>query len=114
MIEVEQSFIWEGIKRGDKAALKILHNRYFQQMCLYAVRSLQNSTGLAEELVDDCFIKLWENRRRIEIHTSLKNYLFLMLHNAIIDHIRKKKLMTEPLAGDYPFPGDEKEFDDQK
>jgi RNA polymerase sigma-70 factor (family 1) len=111
---VENSFTWEGIKQGDKAALKKLHSTYFQQMCLYAARTLHNSNGLAEELVDDCFIKLWENRNKIEIHTSLKNYLFLMLHNTIIDHIRKKKLMTEPLTGDYFMPGDEKEFDDQK
>jgi RNA polymerase sigma-70 factor (family 1) len=111
---VEHSFIWDGIKRGDKAALKMLHNRYFHQMCLYAARTLHNSNGLSEELVDDCFIKLWENRRKIEIHTSLKQYLFLMLHNAIIDHIRKKRLLTEPMSGDYSMPGDEKEFDDQK
>ena len=92
----------------------MLHNRFFHQMCLYAARTLRNTNGLAEEIVDDCFIKLWEHRKEIEIHKSLKHYLFLMLHNAIIDNIRKKKLVTEPLADDFPIPGDEKDFDDQK
>lgn len=110
---MDHSFIWEGIRNGDKAALKMLHNRYFHQMCLYAARTLHKSNGISEEIVDDCFIKLWENRRNIEIHTSLKHYLFLVLHNALIDHIRKKKLITEPLTADFPLPGDEKDFDEQ-
>ena len=109
---MEHNFIWEEIKKGDKDAFKKLHERFFHQMYLYARNSVTHAE--AEELVDDCFIKLWEYRRKIDIHTSLKQYLYLMLHNAIIDHMRKKKIITEPLANDFPMPGNEKYFDDQK
>jgi RNA polymerase sigma-70 factor (family 1) len=109
---VEHNFLWDEIKKGNKAALKKLHNLYFHQMYLYASRAVNN--GLAEELVSDCFIKLWENRHQIEIHSSLKHYLFVILHNSIIDHIRKKKLLTESLSGEYPVPDNEKEFDEMK
>lgn len=83
-------------------------------MYLYASRSTNGNEGLAEELVSDCFIRLWENRKKIEIHDSVKHYLFVSLHNGIIDHFRKKKLFTEPLKQDFAVPGDEKFFDDQK
>jgi RNA polymerase sigma-70 factor (ECF subfamily) len=111
---VEDSTIWKDIKQNDKKALRKLHDKYFHQMYLYASKSTKGNEGLAEELVFDCFIKLWENRKRIDIHDSVKHYLFLILHNHIIDHFRKKKLLTVPLADDFKAPGDEKFFDDQK
>jgi RNA polymerase sigma-70 factor (ECF subfamily) len=83
-------------------------------MYLYASKSTNGNEGLAEELVSDCFIKLWEERKKIEIHDSVKRYLFLMLHNHIIDHHRKKRPLTEPLEKDFIAPGNEKFFDDQK
>ncbi len=111
---MEDSLLWRNIKQGDKKALRKLHERYFHQMYLYASKSTNGNKGLAEELVSDCFIKLWENRKGTDIHSSVKNFLFTVLHNAIFDHFRKKKLLTEPLAEDFQAPGDEKEFDDQK
>lgn len=83
-------------------------------MCLYALKSTRSNSGLAEELVSDCFIKIWEQRKYIEIKTSVEHYLFLMLHNAIVDHFRKKRVITEPLMNDFTAPVNEKDFDDQK
>jgi RNA polymerase sigma-70 factor (family 1) len=111
---VEDSTIWKDIKQNDKKALRRLHDKYFHQMYLYASKSTNGNEGLAEELVSDCFIRLWENRKNIDIHDSVKHFLFIMLHNHIIDYHRKKKPLTEPLEQDFPVPGDEKFFDDQK
>ena len=111
---MEDSILWKDIKRNDKKALRKLHDKYFHQMYLYASGTTNGNKGLAEELVSDCFIKLWETRKNIDIHDSVKHYLFLMLRNHIIDHYRKKKLLTEPLIQDFAVPGDEKFFDDQK
>jgi RNA polymerase sigma-70 factor (family 1) len=109
---VEEKNLWTEIQRGNKAALKQLHNKYYHQMHLYAAKSI--SSGMAEEMVSDCFIKLWESRKNIQINSSVKHYLFVMLHNSIIDHHRKRKWDTEPITENIPVPGDEKFFDDQK
>ena len=106
--------LWENIKKGDKNALRKLHDRYFYQMYLYAKKSTNENTGIAEELVSDCFIKIWENRKKIEIKCSTKHYLFIMLHNSIIDYYRKKRILTDKLDYEIKAPGDEKEFDDQE
>ena len=111
---MEDSAIWKDIKSNDKKALRKLHDRYFHQMYLYASKSTNGNEGLAEELVSDCFIKLWKNRKKIDVHNSLKHYLFLMLYNNIIDHFRKKRLLTVPLTQEFVAPGDEKFFDDRK
>ena len=111
---MEDKSIWKEIRQSNKKAIKKLHDKYFHQMYLYAIKSTKGNDDVAEELVSDCFIKLWENRKKIDIRGSVKHYLFLMLHNHIIDHFRKKKLLTEPLGQNVEIPGDEKFFDDQK
>ncbi len=103
--------MWENIKNGDKNSLKILHDKYFHQMILYSMKSVPES-GEAEELVSDCFIKVWEKRKKIEIKESVKNYLFFVLRNAIIDYHRSNKVITEPLEQLVDF-ADESYFDEQ-
>ncbi len=111
---MEDLDLWHKIKKGNKQALKKLHHKYYYQMCLFAIRSTNGNSGLAEELVSDCFIKMWDDRNKIEISASVKQYLFRMLQNNIIDHFRKKRIISEPINKDYTSPGNEKDFDDQK
>lgn len=111
---MEENFLWKSIQKGDINALKRLHDTYFHKMYLYAAKSIPDRNGLVEELVSDCFIKLWENRKQIKIHSSIKQYLFVILHNRIIDHYRKKRFLTQSISEEIPDPGDEKFFDDQK
>lgn len=109
---LEEKHIWEQIRNGSKQSLQELHNRYFNQMCLYAFKSVKES-GVVEELVSDCFIKLWENRKKIKITTSVKHYIFLILRNSIVDYHRKKRYLTESLET-VPEPADESFFEEQK
>ncbi|HKJ41559.1 MAG TPA: RNA polymerase sigma-70 factor [Sunxiuqinia sp.] len=86
--------IWNNIVSGDVTALRQLHDRYYYQMYLWACKYLGNESE-AEELVADCFIKLWNQKQQIIIRQSLKAYLFLMLRNHIISHLRKSKSHME-------------------
>ncbi len=109
---MEDKQLWENIKTGDKQALNELHYKYFHQMSLYAHKSTNNS-GIVEELVSDCFIKIWENRKKINIKISVKNYIFLILRNSIVDYHRKKQVLQETLEN-VPEIADENYFDEQK
>jgi len=44
----------------------------------------------AENIVQEVFIKVWENRENIRKHSSLSSYLFAIAHNTSIDLFRKK------------------------
>lgn len=81
--------LWNNIRKGDTRALKVLHDRYYYQMCLYAIKIYHSQSGM-DEAVSDCFIKLWTRRNDIVIERSVKSYLFLMLRNGLIDLTRKK------------------------
>ncbi|MGV8093244.1 MAG: RNA polymerase sigma factor [Mangrovibacterium sp.] len=102
--------LWHHIKEGNKLAFKQLHEKYFNQMCLYTLKSVEES-GLVEDIVSDCFIKIWENRNKMEIKSSVKHYIFLMLRHLIIDFHRKKKFLTESIEK-VPEPAQEEAFDE--
>jgi len=87
---MDDQSVWNKIVEGDVDALRILHDKYYHPMWLWASKYTRNDS-LAEELVSDCFIKLWDGRRKIIIEKSLKSYLFLMLRNQIVSQARKSK-----------------------
>ena len=82
--------IWQRIVGGDVVELRILHDKYYYQLWLYANKYTQDGP-LSEELVADCFIKLWDRRKYIYIEKSLKSYIYLMLRNQIMSQLRKDK-----------------------
>ena len=104
--------IWENICSGNVGSLRILHDRYYFQLCHFANRYLHD-LSVSEELVSDCFWKLWSHKERIFIQKSVKAYLYFMVKNQLIDYSRKKQQdliqVTEALP-DFP---DEEQMDKQ-
>ena len=99
--------LWKKIRNGDTHALKVLHDRYYNLMYLYARKTDYNQQGL-DEAVSDCFIKLWAKRSDIVIDRSVKSYLFLILRNALIDLARKKNRIIPFEVSSLPeLPDDE-------
>lgn len=102
----DDQLIWNKIVEGDVNALRQLHDKYYYQLLLWANKHVQGS-DLAEELVSDCFIKLWERRGQIFIEKSLKSYLFLMLRNHIASYHRQTKQTVVVNAETIPDVPDE-------
>jgi RNA polymerase sigma-70 factor (ECF subfamily) len=47
--------------------------------------TLVKVSDLAEDLVQDVFIKIWDVRRRLEIKQNFRSYLFRVCHNSAVD-----------------------------
>jgi len=98
--------LWREIGLGDTTAVKALHDKYYYQLYLYGKKICHNSAVL-DEVVSDCFIKLWTRRNELLIDRSLKAYLFLMLRNGLIDVHRKKNILIHFEEGIFPDLPDE-------
>ena len=88
--------IWERISEGDDLALRILFDRYYKPLCIYA---LQFSSSLpdAEDFVQGVFVTLWSKRKEIKIQTSLKSYLYKSVFNSCMQNKRREKKIEESL-----------------
>jgi RNA polymerase sigma-70 factor (ECF subfamily) len=80
------------MQQDDKEAFAELYNRYWADLFRVAARKLA-STELAEELVQDLFISLWQRRDKLAI-TQVSRYLFSALKFAVIDQIRKQQVQV--------------------
>src|SRR5690606_21450667 len=49
----------------------------------------------AEEIVQDLFVKLWDERDRITVENSLNGYLFRSVHNRCIHLLEHKKVIEK-------------------
>lgn len=78
------------LKAGDEKKYREIFNAFYAPLCQYALIYLSHSV-IAEEIVHNLFIKLWENKAELEIRTSLKSYLFRSVRNQCLNHIRNQK-----------------------
>jgi RNA polymerase sigma-70 factor (ECF subfamily) len=75
------------INRGDLSAFQHLYTLYYSALCVYALKFTRNKE-IAEEVVQDVFLKLWEQQGRLISIGSLKSYLFVTVRNQCLDHLK--------------------------
>ena len=73
---------------------KELYHETYSLMVNFAY-SKTKDFDLSEEIVQNVYVKLWNSRKKIEIKTSLESYLYSMVKNGIIDHVRKNKRIVD-------------------
>lgn len=93
MGQISDQQLVKKIREGDRAAFKTLYQRYHEQLYFLAKRYLKDQY-LAEDAVQDIFIKLWNKRAKLK-SSSATAYLFTMMKNHLIDTIRKQETNTK-------------------
>lgn len=77
------------LQNDDKDILKHLFDIYYENLVRYSI-SLISSNEVAEEIVQDVFVNIWNNRKQFNIESSLKSYLFTSVRNRSINHLKSK------------------------
>lgn len=75
----------------DRQAFRQLFEENYNLLCNY-INSRIHDWELSQEISQRAFVKLWEKREEIKIDSSAKNYLFGTARNALIDHVRARKV----------------------
>jgi RNA polymerase sigma-70 factor (ECF subfamily) len=82
--------IFQGLLIGDEETYIFLFREYYTILCSYARRYVGRK-DIAEEIVSETFLKIWENRSLIKINSSVKAYLFQAVCNNSLNYLRKHK-----------------------
>lgn len=84
-------------KAGDRKAFDSVY-RYYSRSLQHFAFSYVKDRGLAEEIMSDIMLKLWNNRTQIKSPSQIKAFLYIATKNACIDHLRAGRVLpTEPL-----------------
>ena len=85
-----QTTLIEDLKKGNENAYVYLVEHYHNRLCVYA-NSLIRDDLMAEDIVQNVFVQVWEKRHKLKHDFSLENYLYKSVHNKFIDQYRKGK-----------------------
>jgi len=75
------------IGNDDYTSYNKLFVRYYSRLCCYVYRLLGEKED-AEDVVQDLFFTLWNNRKKIAIGENVSGYLYKMARNLALNHIR--------------------------
>jgi len=90
----EDKDLYLKLKEGDERAFQFLFRKYYSMMCCFANKYL-NDSELAEETVQDMFVKIWEKRETLNIETSVKHYFFRSVRNHCLNQIQHEKIKKQ-------------------
>jgi RNA polymerase sigma-70 factor, ECF subfamily len=93
-VHPEEVQILERIRNGDVQAFETVFRAYYQSLCLFSFRYLKR-TDLAEEIVQDIFVNIWDKRSSLQLETSLKSYLYRAVHNNSLKYIQHQKVVEK-------------------
>ncbi len=82
--------LYNKTQSGDKVSFKVLFDKYYSQLTQTAYLFVKDS-DIAEEIVQEFFIKLWIKKNEININSSVKSYLFQSIRFRSINYIRDHK-----------------------
>jgi len=111
--------IVKGLIIGDEETYISLFREYYVSLCSYSRRYVGRK-DISEEIVSDTFLKIWENREKLNINISVKAYLFQAVCNNSLNYLRKLKeeevldeYFQETTAGNIGFADDSVELEEQ-
>jgi RNA polymerase sigma-70 factor (ECF subfamily) len=78
-------------QQQDRKAFEEIYRRYWHPLFLHAYHILDDEDE-AQDIIQDLFISFWNKPPTDQIHTSLKSYLYVMVRNKVLNHIRKNKI----------------------
>jgi RNA polymerase sigma-70 factor (ECF subfamily) len=110
---INEKQLFNDFQHGSQEIFDYFFEKYYAGLCVYAYRILKSNTE-AEDLVQDFFVRLLENRKNVRIESSIKSYFIRSIHNRCLDYIAHQKvvsthesyrlrIMTEEDFQDYPL-----------
>jgi RNA polymerase sigma-70 factor (ECF subfamily) len=88
---VDEKHLLESLQKGDKKSFSYLFSKYYKDLVHFAF-TFTRSSEVAEEIVQDVFVKFWENRHFIHISISVKSYLLKATQNKCLDWLKHQKI----------------------
>ncbi len=101
----------EAFQRGDEFAFVALYNRYKGPVFAFCAKMLVDR-AMAQDVMQETFVRVYENRERLLKAGSFKSWLFTIARNQCLNTLRRSKRHTnfdetvsdvDAYDGDTPF-----------
>lgn len=79
--------LFKEVSEGNERAFQLIFERYYQRLFSFADKVVK-SPHVAEEMVQEVFIRLWEQRERLAGIKNPENYCFIVIRNQVFNYLR--------------------------
>lgn len=113
----EEQHLTQAFRIGDEKAFDSLFRAWYTPLVRYACSFTEGDQDEAEELVQNAFAKLWGQREQLEFQSSIKSYLYRMVHNQALNRLRTQRIherytqhQARQMANEVESPKDDPEL----
>ena len=76
------------LAEGNQKVFEKIYYAYRTQLFGKILRQVK-STEIAQDILQDVFVKVWQNRAQIDASKNFKSYLYTIVQSAVYDYFRK-------------------------
>ena len=82
---------------GDEGCFRVVYERYFRALCLYA-RGFVECESVAADIAQDAFVALWRMRRNFLSETAVRSFLYVTVRNMSLNHLKHENVKSRRLG----------------
>ena len=82
------------IKLTDETQFRSIFDKYYISLCMFANKYVENDE-LAADIVQECFVKLWQLRDDFMYVHQIKSFLYTSVRNKSLNELEHTKVMNE-------------------
>ncbi len=87
---LSEEYHLEQIKNGNIDSFEIYFKFYYRRLCIY-LRTIVQDKEVIEEIVQELFIHIWENRKSIDPYDNYRSYVYVSARNRVLNYFKGEK-----------------------
>lgn len=95
----EKAFV-SAFQGGDEKVFQYIFEKFYSSLCVYCLGVVHEELVVAD-LVQDAFVKLWENRENFSSSLTIRSYLYTIVRNSGINYLRHLKMKAGKLEENF-------------
>ena len=85
-----ENLLWYKVVNDDEKAFEKIFTLFYPALFIYAKKFIEDKS-VREDIIQDVFVSLWEDRKKRLIPSSLRNYLMVSVRNHCLNFLKKEK-----------------------
>jgi RNA polymerase sigma-70 factor (ECF subfamily) len=91
----QEIFLYREMQEGKEYAFDFFFSFYYPGLCVYAQKMFSINEDDSRNLVQDVFLKFWNDRKNLNVISSVRAYLFTSVKNKCLDFLKQNKRKPE-------------------
>lgn len=90
----DEDLLIDGLMKGDFQSFEKLYHKHVRELYFLSIGYLNNKSD-AQDVVQEAFIYLWNNREMLKPDSNIKAYMRTIVKNASLNVIRNEKIKAK-------------------